>query len=266
MGPHGARALCDALEENQCLTALNLEGNALEGSDAAFYNRQLLDAALTANQRRMEYRALLGDTTPASRLRLHVVGGVAAGKTTLIANLGKGGGENQKKLTRAADGDGADAPIVATRGVEVRYERYEGRSVTLWEYGGAEEFQLAHWRVYDRELALGLPEHGAPAVYVVVVSLELGLERCAAELRSWRRLIRCVLPPGAAPPLVVVGTHADALAKTATSALHALRTAAEQDTAMGLLPPVTACQAHDARTPCWPLRDWVVGRHDAAMA
>ena len=58
-GRHGVHWLCDAMESNQSLTSINLDGNALEGSNAAFYDRQLLGAALTANKRRQQYRASL---------------------------------------------------------------------------------------------------------------------------------------------------------------------------------------------------------------
>ena len=117
-------------------------------------------------------------------------------------------------------------PLVRTRRFLPGYARSccscLSRAAAFHIRQGVEEFELAHWRNYDRELALSLPVHGAPAVYAVVVNLEEGISKCNVELRTWRRLIRCCLPPGSTPPVVLVGSHSDAVGKNSASVLQAL--------------------------------------------
>ena len=52
----------------------------------------------------------------------------------------------------------------------------------------------------------------APAVYVVVINLQNGIEQAQIELRWWRRYIRALMPRGTVPPICVVGSRAGILA------------------------------------------------------
>lgn len=188
MGREGVLCLCDALEENTSLVSVGLSGNAQRGDDASYYERELLHAALAANRRASSYQThLLSSVSPPTRVQLHICGAPRAGKSSIaaaLAALGKAGGDKggerggERGAERGGEGkgrgkgagkggedtaeEGAEAEVEAplTRGVQARSEAVDGRRFHIWEYGGVQEFQLAHWRTYDRAMGLRLPAAG----------------------------------------------------------------------------------------------------------
>ena len=99
----------------------------------------------------------------------------------------------------------------------------------------------------------------APSVYLIVINLTNGYEAGCAEVRWWRRYIRALFPRGYVPPICLIGSRADRIAKPAPL-LAALRDHANADGAE--LPELSSAFAFDCRGAAWPLRDWYVAQHD----